>query len=210
MKRLIKRILTFLLHPLTASILYFKGTRNLYIGPRMTINKIKFLNIGRNVSIGRDSRFLFITKYGGKKYFPKVNIGSDVSIGNRCSILSAASIQIDNYCLIASDVLITSENHGINLEEGSSYASTPLSAKEVVIGKGCWIGEKASILPGVVLGERCIVAAGSVVTKSFPSYTLIAGVPAKVIKTYNFNSHQWEKIEKQINIKAANTAEKEE
>ncbi len=144
------------------------------------------------------------------KYIPKTDIGSNISIGNRFSILSAASVQIADYCLIASDVLITSENHGINPEEGRSYASTPLSAKEVVIGEGCWIGEKASILPGVILGERCIVAAGSVVTKSFPPYTLIAGVPAKAIKTYNFNTHQWEKIEKKIDIKAANAAEKEE
>ena len=210
MKRIIKNILTFLFHPLVVPILYFKGTRNLYIGPQITINKIKFLNIGRNVSIGRNSRFLFITEYGGKKYVPKVDIGKDVSIGNRFSILSAASVQIDNHCLIASDVLITSENHGINPEEGYSYAFTPLSAKEVVIGKGCWIGEKASILPGVILGERCIVAANSVVTKSFPAYTLIAGVPAKAIKTYNFDTHRWEKVEKQIDTKTANAAEKGE
>ena len=49
-------------------------------------------------------------------------------------------------------------------------------------------------MPGVTLGERCIVAAGAVVTKSFPSYTMIAGVPAKAIKRYNFTTHSWERI----------------
>lgn len=56
-----------------------------------------------------------------------------------------------------------------------------------------WIGENVIITPGVVLGDRCIVAAGAVVTKSFPPYSMVAGVPAKVIKTYNHNSHEWER-----------------
>ena len=64
------------------------------------------------------------------------------------------------------------------------------------IEKGCWIGEKVSILPGVTLGDRCIVAAGSVVTHSFPEKTMIAGIPARAIKKYNEEEHLWKKVEK--------------
>ena len=91
-------------------------------------------------------------------------------------------------------MLITSENHGMNPEQNLNYAKTPLEARTVSIGKGCWIGEKVSIMPGVVLGNRCIVAANAVVTKSVPDYCMVAGMPAKIIKKYNFESHSWEKI----------------
>lgn len=107
--------------------------------------------------------------------------------------MAAAPITIHERVLIASDVMITSENHGMNPELSQSYADSPLDGKPVEIGEGCWLGEKSMILPGVTLGKRCIVAAGAVVTKSFPDYSLIAGVPAKCIKTYDLDKHKWVK-----------------
>lgn len=88
-------------------------------------------------------------------------------------MLSGAPIKIEDNCLIASDVLITSEKHGTDLEMADSYAMTPLLCLPIEIGKGCWIGEKSTILPGVQLGERCIVAAGAVVTKSFSEKSIV-------------------------------------
>jgi acetyltransferase-like isoleucine patch superfamily enzyme len=63
----------------------------------------------------------------------------------------------------------------------------------VRIEKGCWIGEKVIILPGVNIGERSIIGAGSVVTKSIPAYSIAVGNPARVIKTWNKDSKQWVK-----------------
>lgn len=67
----------------------------------------------------------------------------------------------------------------------------PLVASPVTIGRGCWIGEKVSIMPGVVLGNKCVVGANSVVTKSFPDYCIIGGIPARIIKKYDFIEHRW-------------------
>jgi acetyltransferase-like isoleucine patch superfamily enzyme len=53
----------------------------------------------------------------------------------------------------------------------------------VVIGNDVWIGANVVVLPGVTIGSHCVVAAGAVVTKDVPDHTLVAGVPAKVIKT---------------------------
>ena len=125
---------------------------------------------------------------------PSVEIGDKVSIEQRFSLLSGAPITIGSNTIIASDVLITSQNHGIDPERTESYSATDLQVKAVFIGKGCWIGEKCSILPGVELGNRVIVAAGSVVTKSFPDACMVAGVPAKIIKKYNWTNHTWEKV----------------
>lgn len=161
------------------------------IMPQMTINNMRKLKVGDKFYLGRNSRFLMVTVYKGTSYSPFVKIGNNVSIGNRFTALSAAPIVVEDDCLLASDILITSENHGLDPETYTSYADNPLDATPVRIGKGCWIGEKAVILPGVTLGDKCIVAAGAVVTKSFPSYTLVGGVPAKVLKTYDFETHKW-------------------
>ena len=194
-KRFFKTCITFLHHPIVSTKLFFAGSRGFYIGPQMTINKTKFLHMKNCVSIGRNSRFLFVEAYHGWEYHPAVIIDESVTIGNRCSLLSAAPIRIRKETLIASDVLISSENHGTDVEGYSSYGQTRLIAKEVDIGEGCWIGEKASILPGVRLGKRCIVAAGAVVTKSFPDYSMVGGVPARLLKSYSFEEHCWIKRE---------------
>ncbi|WP_405373425.1 DapH/DapD/GlmU-related protein [Pseudobutyrivibrio sp.] len=96
--------------------------------------------------------------------------------------------------MIASNVLICSENHGIDPESTTPYMSQPLISKPVSIGEGSWIGEMVCILPGVHIGKKCIIGAGSVVTKSIPDYSIAVGNPAKVIKKYNFKTHNWEKV----------------
>lgn len=196
-KKAIKYILTYIKHPIISIKLVKDGTRNFCIGKNVTINGWNgFGNFycGNGTYIGNDSRFLFVTEYAGEIYKPEVRIGKDVCIENRFSALSAAPIIIGDNCLFASDIMITSENHGMNPEESSSYSKTKLETDKVVIGDGCWLGEKVCIMPGVTLGERTIVAAGAVVTKSFPAYSLIGGVPAILLKTYNFESHTWESV----------------
>lgn len=93
-----------------------------------------------------------------------------------------AKIIIGKGTYIAPNVGIITANHDpCNLDEH-------LDGKDVVIGENCWIGMNSVILPGVVLGSRTIVGAGSVVTKSFPDGNcIIAGVPAKIIKKLECN-----------------------
>lgn len=69
-----------------------------------------------------------------------------------------------------------------------------LVGKEVRIKSGCWIGEKCILLQGVTIGKKSIIGAGSVVTKDIPDYSIAVGNPARVIKRYNFESHNWERI----------------
>ena len=69
----------------------------------------------------------------------------------------------------------------------------PLNSKAINIGDGCWLGEKVCVLPGVTIGKKCIIGAGSIVTKSIPDFSIAVGNPAKVIKKYNFETHKWDK-----------------
>ncbi len=125
---------------------------------------------------------------------PVIRIGKNCYICYYFTILNASSVTIGNDVLFASHVMISSENHGMNPESEESYMAQPLETKPVNIGDGCWIGEKVCILPGVNIGKKCIIGAGSVVTKSIPDYSIAVGNPAKVIKKYNFETHNWERI----------------
>ena len=65
--------------------------------------------------------------------------------------------------------------------------------RDVVIGEGSWLGEHVCVI-GASIGKNCVIGANSVVTHDVPDYSIAVGVPAKVIKRYNFNSKQWEKV----------------
>ena len=192
----LKTLISVITHPVIGLFLLNKGLTKFRIGRRIKCRRFsRFFSIDDGFCIGDDARLLFIDEYHGGSYSPFLRIGSGVNIGNRFSCLCSDSVTIGDRTLIASDVFITSYNHGMELEEYSSYGDTPLVSKPVKIGKGCWIGEKAVILPGVELGDRCIVGAGSIVSKSFPDRCIIGGVPAKILKLYNSEKKRWENKE---------------
>lgn len=124
-----------------------------------------------------------------------VQIDDGCYIGYNFSLLVKNRIHIEKNVLIASNVLITSENHSINPECDECYMNQPLKGASVTIGEGSWIGEKACILPGVTIGKKCVVGAGSVVTKSVPDYCIVGGNPARIIKYYDFDTHTWTRVE---------------
>ena len=104
-------------------------------------------------------------------------------------------MKIGNGVLMASNILITSENHSIDPSSDMYYSKQELCCKPVTIKDGCWIGEKVCILPGVVIGKKSVIGAGSIVTNSIPDYCIAVGSPAKIIKKYDFISNSWEKVD---------------
>ena len=107
--------------------------------------------------------------------------GVEVSPGysHGCYIQGMGKIEIGDYTQIAPNVGIISANH--ELTDNRKHV-----VKSVKIGKYCWLGMGAVILPGVVLGDYTVVAAGAIVSKSFPDgYCVIGGNPAKILKTLN-------------------------
>ena len=63
----------------------------------------------------------------------------------------------------------------------------------VIIGSGSWLGFGCQVMSGVRIGKNCVVSAGAVVVKDIPDYSVVGGVPAKILKRYNFERHSWEK-----------------
>jgi len=112
--------------------------------------------------------------------------GTRIKIGNynyfnRNMMMDACgSIIIGNNNMFGPDIYITDSNHNYN--EHQSPKELPMQKGKVVIGNNCWLGAKVIILKDVELGDNCVVAAGAVVTKSFPKGSVIGGVPAKILK----------------------------
>lgn len=162
--------------------------------PMLQLTGSEYISIGDNTTILTNSR---LAVYGQAKGTEAV-----IRIGKRCYIgfgftalaYAEGSITVGDDVLMASNVMITNENHGIDPESEIPYMDQPLSCKDVAIGDGCWIGENVGILPGVTIGKKCIIGAGSIVTKSVPDYSIAVGNPAKVIKQYDFSKHDWVKV----------------
>ena len=162
-------------------IIFNKKGATLSIGDNVTIKSSFFSNM-----IGLYQRTVIVTR----------NAGASISIGNNVGISGATlyarkSILIgDNTCVGGNTKIIDNDFHPIEWEErnrlllemngGDEIALIP--AKEVRIGKNCFIGCNAIILKGTVLGDGCVVGAGAVVSGIFEPNSVIAGNPAKVIR----------------------------
>jgi acetyltransferase-like isoleucine patch superfamily enzyme len=114
------------------------------------------------------------------KVFGNITIGEGVkdsfAVSGGCYIQGINGIEIGDGAIFAFGVKIISADH--SLENYDEHAK----CRPIKIGKNCWLGANAVILPGVELGDKVVVAAGAVVTKSMPKNSVVAGVPAKVIR----------------------------
>lgn len=148
-----------------------------------------FIVIGDRCTFGAHLRMDAVGKYGEQKFSPKLIIGNDVVINDFCHIGCVNEVMIGNNVLVASRVTILDHFHG-NITTSDLLtppSKRPLSSKPVCIGNNVWIGEGVCIMPGVTIGDNVIIGANAVVTHSFPKNVVIAGVPAKIIKTLDGN-----------------------
>jgi acetyltransferase-like isoleucine patch superfamily enzyme len=122
-------------------------------------------------------------------YGKNIKIGKNVFINFDCTFLDLGGITIEDNVLIAPKVSLLSEGHPISPESRQS-----LSPGHIHIKRNAWIGANATILPGVTIGENAVVAAGAVVSKNVPDNVIVAGIPAKIIKTIEFQDKQKNKM----------------
>jgi acetyltransferase-like isoleucine patch superfamily enzyme len=108
-----------------------------------------------------------------------VMIGDHTRIGLHNTIIGP--VTIGNHVNLAQGITVTALNHNFN-DKTKRIDEQGVSTNSVVIGDDIWIGANAVILPGVTIGNHSVVAAGAVVTKDVPPHSLVAGVPAKIIK----------------------------
>ncbi len=112
-----------------------------------------------------------------------IKVGKNVFINACCRFQDQGGIEIGDGVLIGHNVTIATLNHDFHPEKRQN-----ITPKSVKIGKNAWIGSDSTILPGVKIGNGAIVGAGSVVTKSIPENTIVAGNPARIIRKIELNS----------------------
>ena len=151
-------------------LLYFKNKKKGVVSytPYISLKT----SIGTNTTIENNSQ---IDEY--------TNIGENVYIGRNCYL---TKVDIGNYCSIANNVSIGQGEHNIyKVSTSSLFYDDPyneLTNKDCIMGNDVWIGVDSIILRGVTIGNGAVIGANSVVTKDVPSFAIVAGSPAKVIK----------------------------
>lgn len=133
---------------------------------------------GKEVTIGKQCDITWENVYAG----------NDVHIGSGCRFLSTrAAIRIGDHVMFGPNVTIITGDHRIDIlnkpmTQVTDREKRPEDDQDVVFEGDNWIGANATILKGITIGTGSVVAAGAVVTKDVPAYTIVGGVPAKVIK----------------------------
>ena len=127
-----------------------------FCGKDIVIDYDVWFNNAHNISIGSDT---FI----GKSVI--INARNEITIGNRCAIAAGSKL------ISGKDIYGNNKKHILD----------ETSANPIILGDNVWLGYDVTILAGVTLGEGCIAAAGSVVTKSFDNFSIISGIPARKI-----------------------------
>lgn len=134
------------------------------------------------------------------EYGVNIHVGKECFVNYNCVFLDISPITLGNSVWIGANVTLATPNHPLIAEErhNADYPdgrhdlefSDPITIKD-----GCWICSGAIICGGVTIGENSVVAAGAVVTKDVPPSSLVAGVPAKVLRTIDKNDriNVWEK-----------------
>lgn len=161
--------------------------RNSLIYKPLQIDEPGSVSICNDVYIAHNSWIM-----GNREKEDTLLIGKKSTIGHYAHIIAKESVVIEKEVLIADKVFISDCTHNYkNINEPVKQQGISI-LKPVYIGEGSWIGENVCIC-GASIGKHCIIGANSVVIKDIPNYSIAAGIPAKVIKKYNFKTEKWEK-----------------
>lgn len=148
----------------------------------------KAISIGKNVTILKHARLEAVDPWDGRE--PKICIGDGTSAQFYFHCGAAKSVTIGKNVLISGNVYITDHDHVFSDPNYPPRLSNELNVKPVVIEDGVWLGEGCSVLKGVTIGLRSVVGANAVVTKDVPPFTVVGGVPARVIRKIDRCSRQ--------------------
>ena len=156
--------------------LAFAGLFPPYTATAMRVRLLRAggLRIGERTGIGGR-----VWIAGGPRPANRLQIGADCFLNDGCRFDVSAPVTIGDHVFFGHEAAVLTATHELG-DRGRRAGA--VVAEPVMIGRGSWIGARATILGGVTIGEGAVVATGAVVTRSVPSGTLVGGVPAVVIR----------------------------
>ena len=165
------------------------GSRSTLLFP-FKLNGSKYIHIGNKVHINEHA---WLLSQQIDEHEPNIEIGDDTYIGRNAHIVSVRDVKIGRSVLIADKVYISDNLHEYQDIEVPIKSQDVVFKKSVYIGEHSWLGENVCVI-GASVGKHSVVGANSVVTSDIPDYSIAVGSPAKVIKQYNHQTNQWERV----------------
>lgn len=172
---------------------------NINVGDGCRFYGTQFIKLGNDMTIYRNLWLEAVSEYKGKEYSPIIQVGDRVKFSNGVHISAINKITIGNDVLFGSNVYVSDHNHGAY--SGSVHTPPTIppaerelhSAGEVIIEDNVWIGDNVNIVGPVRIGFGAVIAANTVVRKDVPPRAIVAGIPARIIKTFNETTKRWER-----------------
>lgn len=160
-----------------------RGRRSV-VRPRVRLDVLPF----RKFIVGRDTLI---------EDFSCINNGmGDIIIGDNCSIglgnTLIAPVTIGNNVILAQHVCLSGLNHGYE-DIHTPIREQTCTTAQITVEDDCWIGSNSVITAGVTIGRHAVVAAGSVVTRDVPPFSVVGGNPARLLRQYNVATGEWER-----------------
>lgn len=160
----------------------------------------KYIDFGNGLTTGYWCRFE-VFPLNDKSHI-RLKFGNNIQINDFVHICAMEKVEIGDGCLFASHVYISDNSHGIYKGQGAIIHSSPnippdhreYVTKPVKIGNNCWLGEGVIVMPGVMIGDGCVIGAHSVVNNDIPPACIAVGCPAKVVKRYSYDKKEWIKV----------------
>src|ERR1700688_483336 len=188
-------------HKMTSSVMAFQlRAPGLQLGPGCRIIGGRHISFGKDIFAERNLWLEAVTSYQSQRFHPEIAIGDRVSFSDGVHISSIASIVIGSHSLFGSKIYVSDHNHGIYKGETQSSPEEAPGHRllggggPVVIGENVWIGDNSVIIGPATIGRGAIVGANSVVRGVVPPNTIVAGAPARPIKTFNSTTGSWDKV----------------
>lgn len=153
----------------------------------MLVGRRPQLNVKGEMVVG--SRF----KIRAEQFAVQITVrpGGELLIGNRVSLNQGVNLLAATKVVIGDDCMFGDLAAVRDTDSHQVAPDTPVQTAEVTIGRNVWVGRNAIIMPGVTIGDHAVIAAGAIVTRDVPSCTVVAGVPAAVVREFEVPDSDW-------------------
>ena len=160
----------------------------IYFGSNCLLVGLPYIRCTGNFTALDHNRIEAIDSHQGERYQPCIVFGHNVTMEYGCHIGAINRVEIHDHVLMASNIYISDHSHG-----GTSLADLQLPPNQrrvfskgpVIIESHVWLGEGVAVMPGVRIGHHSVIGANAVVTRDIPPYSVAAGSPARVIKSFH-------------------------
>lgn len=158
----------------------------------LEVSNPRRIQVGSGTRISWGCKLLARTECRDRKMYPEILIGDDCYLGNYVHLAATQRIAIGRGVLLADGIHLSDTLHDYTNGGCPIMQNERTHSGELHIGDDSWIGENVTIAGDIRIGRHCVVGANAVVDRNLPDFSVAVGMPARVIKRYNFSSEQWE------------------